>query len=106
MENTWPEEYMHNPYIDKPIEEIWDDIDRYSFEDRYENSKNLRGNLSMVVPIPPVKYKGKLLKGVFYSQASKMILDKFPELKEIFFVCANSMFSSYPRNHQADYFFT
>ena len=106
MENTWPEQYMHDPNVDKPIEQIWDDIDNYSFEDRYENSKNLRGSLSMVVPIPPVKYNGKLIKGVFYSQASKLILSKFPELKELFFVCANSMFASYPRNHEADYFFT
>lgn len=36
MENIWPEIYMHNPKIDKPIERIWDDIDGYSFEDRYE----------------------------------------------------------------------
>lgn len=106
MENTWPEEYMHNPNINKPIEQIWDDIDNYSFEDRYENADHLQGSLSMVVPIPPVRYKGKFIKGVFYSQASKKILNKYPRLKELFFVCANSMFSSYPRNHQADYFFT
>ena len=106
MANIWPEQYMQNPNIDKPIEEIWDDIDNYSFEDRYEEAKDLSGSLSMIVPIPPVKYKGKFVKGVFFSQASRMILNKFPELKELFFVCANSMFCSYPRNNQADYFFT
>lgn len=106
MVNVWPEMYMHNPNIEKPIEEIWDDIDNYSFEDRYEESEKLHASLSMVVPFPPLKYKKKLVKGVFYSQASRTILNKYPELKEIFFVIANSMFCSYPRNYQADYFFT
>lgn len=106
MENIWPEIYMHNPKIDKPIERIWDDIDGYSFEDRYEGTERLHANLNMVVPLPPVIYEGKLLKGVFYSQATRMILDKYPELKQIFFVIANSMFCSYPRNTRADYFFT
>ena len=34
---VWPESYMHNPNVDKPIEQIWDDIDAYSFEERYED---------------------------------------------------------------------
>ncbi len=106
MVNIWPEEYMHNPNINKPIEQIWDDIDNYSFEDRYLDTERLHASLNMVVPFPPMKYDGKFVKGVFYSQASKLLMEKFPKIKELFFVIANSMFASYPRNHQADYFFT
>lgn len=106
MVNIWPEQYMHNPNIDKPIEQIWEDFDNYSFEERYESAKDLQDSLTMIIPIPPVRYRGKLVKGVFFSQATRLIMNKFPELKEIFFVCANSMFCSYSRNHNADYFFT
>ena len=104
--NIWPEQYMQNPNMDKPIEKIWDDIDNYSFEDRYEAAKELRSSWSVIVPIPPVLYKGKFVKGVLFSQATKIIMEKFPELQNLFFICANSMFTSYPRNHKADYFFT
>ena len=94
MKNIWPEEYMHNPNINKPIEQIWDDMDAYSFEERYEN--DLKNKLTLVIPFPPMFYKGKFLKGIFYSNATRTIIRKLPELKELFFVCANSMFASSP----------
>lgn len=104
MKNIWPEEYMHNPNINKPIEQIWDDMDAYSFEERYEN--DLKNKLTLVIPFPPMFYKGKFLKGIFYSNATRTIMRKLPELKELFFVCANSMFASYPWSNVADMFFT
>lgn len=106
MKGRWPEEYMHNPNIHKPIEQIWEDIDNYSFEERYQETKALHSAINFVVPVPPVLYKGKFLKGVFYTQATDLLLEKFPHLKDMFNVCANSMFSSYPWAKNADYFFT
>ena len=105
MKGVWPENYMHNPNVSKPIEQIWDDIDNYSFEERYIETKSLHGSLSFVVPLPPLCYNAKFVKGIFYTQAVDMLLDKFPELKEMFNVCANSMFSSYPWAKYADYYF-
>lgn len=102
----WPESYMHNPNIDKPIEQIWDDIDAYSFEERFEDAQELHSGILFVVPIPPLQYKGKFLKGFCYSQGTRMLLDKFPEMKDLFVVCANSMFSSYPWSDKADAYFT
>lgn len=104
MANIWPEEYMHNPNINKPIEQIWEDMDAYSFEQRYEN--DLKDKLSVVIPFPPLKYNGKFLKGIFYSNATRTIIKKLPELKKLFFVCANSMFASYPWSDVADMYFT
>lgn len=106
MRGRWPEEYMHNPSIDKPIEQIWDDIDNYSFEERYEETKDLHRSINFVVPLPPLFYEGRFLKGIFYSQATNMLVNKFPELKKMFNVCANSMFSSYPWSEKADCYFT
>lgn len=103
---VWPDSYMHNPNIDKPIEEIWDDLDAYSFEERFEDAEDLHRAIQFVVPIPPVIYKGKFLKGLFYSQGTRILLKKYPELKELFVVCANSMCFSYPWSEQADCYFT
>ena len=36
--SKWPIEYFQNPNPNKPIEEIWDDIDAYTFESQFECS--------------------------------------------------------------------
>lgn len=103
--NKWPAAYFHNPNSNKPIEEIWDDIDNYTFEEQYEKEDKLE-KMDFVIPLPPLKYRGDILKGCFYSQAVDVIIEKFPKLKEIFFPIANSMFSSYPSSEHADAYFT
>ena len=102
---VWPHQYFHTTNHDKPIEEIWDDIDAYTFEEMYI-PKEKQKDIDFVVPLPPLDYKGKKTKGIFYSQGADVILEKFPRLKEIFFVVANSMFASYPWAKGADAFFT
>lgn len=101
----WPSQYFHNPDSDKSIEEIWDDIDGYTFEENYKSEEKQK-EIDFVIPLPPLDYRGKRTKGVFYSQGVDVILEKFPRLKEIFFVVANSMFASYPWAKDADAFFT
>ena len=61
--------------------------------------------IDFVIPFPPLKHEGKVTKGVFFSQAVDVIVEKFPRIKEIFFPIANSMFSSYPDSVHADAFF-
>lgn len=102
--DRWPGEYFHNPKSEKPIEQIWDDIDGYTFESQFEQVDRLE-KIDFVVPFIPLNYKGKILKGCFYSQAVDVIIEKFPQLKEIFFPIANSMFSSYPQSEHADAYF-
>ncbi|MBQ7286950.1 MAG: glycosyltransferase [Candidatus Gastranaerophilales bacterium] len=101
----WPLQYFHNPIIKKPIEEIWDDIDAYTFEAQYENPQKAE-EFDFVVVLPPLKYQGKITKGVFFSQAVDVIIERFPKLTEIFIPIANSMFSSYPHSTHAQAFFT
>ena len=103
--NIWPVEYFHNPNSNKPIEQIWADIDGYTFEGMYEN-ESMSEKIDFVIPFPPLKMKGKTVKGMFFSQGTDTIMEKFPKLKEIFFPIANSMFSSYPRSKHARYYFT
>ena len=103
--NIWPVEYFQNPNPDKPIEQIWDDIDAYTFESQFEQPDKI-DKIDFVIPFIPLKYGTKMIKGVFYSQAVDIIIEKFPRLKEIFFPIANSMFSSYPQSEHADLYFT
>ena len=102
--NRWPVEYFQNPNVNKPIEQIWDDIDNYTFEEQYEKEEKF-DKIDFVIPLPPLKYGGVVTKGVFYSQAVDVIIEKFPRLKEIFIPIANSMFSSYPQSEFADAYF-
>ena len=104
--NVWPEQYQSNPNITKPIEQIWADMDAYSFEGRYEDSPELHGRIPFAIPLPPLYYDGKFLKGVCFSCGTRTIVDKFPETKELFHVVANSMFASYPWSDVADAYFT
>lgn len=103
--NHWPVEYLHDAKINKSIEEVWEDLDNYSWEETYEEKADLHKCWHMVVAVPPLKRGGKFVKGVFFSVATRALIEKYPKLRELFFVCANSMFCSYPHNHQADYFF-
>lgn len=104
MKNSkWPSKYFHTPHSDKKITEIWDDIDNYTFEEQFEQEER-KNKIDFVVPLPPFKYKGKFLKGMFYSQAVDIIVDKYPKIKELFFPIANSMFCSYPGSTTADAF--
>ncbi len=98
---VWPTKYFQNPNPTEPIEQIWDDIDAYSFEEMFEKEEKHK-DIDFVIPLPPLKYNEKVLKGVFYSQATQLLLDKFPDLKKIFFPCANTMFSSYSLSKDAD----
>ena len=102
--NKWPEEYFHNPNSEKPIKQIWDDIDAYTFESQFEQEDHLE-KIDFVVPFIPLNYKRKIVKGCFYSQAVDIIIERFPRLKEIFFPIANSMFASYPQSKYADAYF-
>ena len=105
MKNAkWPVEYFRSPRIEKPIEQIWEDIDGFTFESQYEDPSYIE-KMDFVIPLPPLKYQGKILKGVFYSQAVDIIVEKFPRIKEIFHPIANSMFASYPGSEHADAYF-
>lgn len=105
MKGIWPESYMHNPNPNKPIEQIWDDLDAYSFEELYEMPAYQK-SISFIVPLPPLKMNNRFVKGFCFTQGARLLINRFPDLQKLFFVCANSMCFSYPWAHQADCFFT
>ena len=107
MKGKYPKDYFLNPYMDKQRspEQIWDDIDAYSgeyFEDEPENYEKI----DFVIPLPPLEYKGKFTKGIFFSQGTEYLLKLYPQLKELFFSCAYTMWSSYSWSNNADCYLT
>lgn len=105
MKGAYPVKYFLNPSINRPIEEIWDDIDAYTGE-YFEDEPHLHKKIDFVVPLPPLKYKGKFLKGLFFSQACEYILKLYPELKKIFIPCAYTMWSNYSWSDSAEVYLT
>ena len=105
MKGKYPREYFLNPNIDKPIQEIWDDIDAYTGE-FMEDETNLHKEIDFIIPIPPLKYKNKTTKGVFFTQGCEYLLKLFPDIKKIFFAGAYTMWSSYSWCDKADIYFS
>lgn len=107
MKGKYPVNYFKNPYMDKEksIEQIWDDIEAYSGE-FFEDEPNYHAKIDFFVPLPPLCYKGKATKGIFFSQGTEYILKLYPQLQEIFFACAYTMWSSYSWCDKADCYLT
>ena len=105
MKGVYPREYFKAPHVAKPIEKIWDDIDAYSGE-YFEDEKSLHEKIDFVIPIPPLKYKNRFLKGVFFSQGCEYLLKLYPDLKKIFFAGAYTMWSNYSWSENADFYLT
>ena len=101
----YPYEYIHEPNPKKTKEEMWDILDGWTHEWAFEKPGE-ESKIDLTIPLPPLEYKGKILKGVFFSQSVDTIVENFPKIKEIFFPIANSMYSSYPQSEYADYYFT
>ena len=101
----WPEQYLANPNPDKKIEEIWTDLDNYSFEELY-SKENMLNTTRVLVALPPLLYRGKFVKGFCFTQCADLIIEKLPDVQKLFHVCANSMTFSYPWSQKADCYFT
>ena len=104
MKGKYPTNYIQNPNINKPIQEIWDDIESYTGE-FMEDETHLHEKIDLFIPIPPLNYENKITKGVFFSQGTEYLLKLFPKLKKIFFAGAYTMWSSYSWCDKADIYF-
>ena len=100
----YPVEYFLNPNIEKPIEDIYKDIDAYSGE--FFEDEDLRMHTDFIVILPPLKYEGKTTKGIFMSQGTDYLYKVSPNIGKLFFSMAYTMWSSYPWSKMADIFLT
>ncbi len=101
MKGNYPYDYFANPNINKPIEEIWADIDAFSME-VFPDEVRQSSLIDFMIPLPPLNYEGKTTKGVFLSQGVDYIYECYPEISKIFISAAYSMWTSYPWSKHAD----
>jgi len=105
MKGVYPVEYFSNPHINKPIEEIYADIDAYSSE-FFEDETDYHEGIDFVIPFPPLYYEGQFIKGMFFSQSAEFLLKLYPDLSKLFFSIANTMWTSYSWSQNADAYMT
>ncbi|KDR59256.1 glycosyltransferase [Arthrospira platensis] len=93
--------YFHDPKVDKPIEDIYADLDSWTYE--IDKSQPSRFNtVSFYVVLPPVFYEGRFIKGFYYSESVDLLNHVLPNLSRYFFSLAYSMWCSYPWSQTAD----
>lgn len=101
----YPTAYLDNPTVKKTADKIYADLNAYTREilpgeeDHYDEAE-------FTVVLPPLDYAGRFLKGIFYSNAVDLILERLPQLKEAFHAIATSNWVSYPWSEKADAYFT
>ncbi|UKI41558.1 MAG: hypothetical protein L6V95_00315 [Candidatus Melainabacteria bacterium] len=65
MKGIYPNEYLKNPKINKPIKKIWDDIDAYTGE-FFEDEPQYHWTIDFIIPIPPLYIMKVNLQKVYY----------------------------------------
>ena len=109
MPKGWcPEYFYFNPNLEaeKTIEEIYDEIQYYSGEFFYDDSMHYKVQTDFMVPLPPLFYEGKFVKGMFLSEGVDYIHSLFPRINELFFSMAYTMWSSIPYSNRAEVYLT
>lgn len=104
VKGNYPVNYFKQPNSDKPIEQIWEDIDAYSGE-FFPDEPQYYDKIDLIIPLPPLKYNGVFTKGILLTQGAEHLLNLYPDLKKLFFVGAYTMWSSYSWCDKADLYF-
>lgn len=93
--------YLHTAQIHKPIEEIYADLDAFSWE-IFEDQPSRFDTISFYVLLPPLVYEGQFIKGLYFSESVGFLTQQFPQLSPMFFSFAYSPGCSYPWAPVAD----
>lgn len=96
-----PSEYFHNDWVDKPIEQIWSDIESFSNE-IFADEPEMFWNVAVSIILPPLALRGRRLKGLLMTQAVDLLLERLPRLADHFVLMAYSMGASLPWSRSAD----
>lgn len=109
MPKGWcPEYFYFNPKLEKEksLEQIWEEIQFYSGEFFVDDSAKFRLQTDFMVPLPPLLYEGKFIKGMYLSEGVDYIHSIFPRINELFISMAYTMWSSLPYSEKAEVYLT
>lgn len=101
----YPFDYLHTPATDGAPEKVYAAMDGWTNE-RFEDEPTARDSCEIVVPLPPVRYEGRFVKGMYFSQGVDYLLKLHPNLPLLFFSIANAQCAAYPWSKYADAYFT
>ncbi len=96
--------YFRQPVINESLEEIYADIDAWTYE-IFEGQQDSYANMDLTVIVPPLLYRGVFVKGLCFTRAADLLLARYPTMREYFVTIASSMWSSFPWSQNADAFF-
>jgi Glycosyltransferase len=97
-------QYFNNPEIDQSLAEIYLDLDSWTNE-IFEQEANRFENVNFQVLLPPLFYQGKFIKGLYFSESVDLLNKLLPQLSEVFFSIADSLWCAYPWSNTADAYF-
>ncbi len=81
------------------------DVDAFSME-YFEDEIDVHPKIDFVIVVPPLKYEGKWVKGIFFSQAVDYLYKLFPQLSKLFHSIGNAQWGAIPWSRQADGLFS
>lgn len=96
-------DYVTNPVVNKSQDQIFTDMDNITREIWVEEPFHY-WSIEFCVPVPPVYYEGRFVKGVYFSQAVDTLNHFYPNLSKYFISVAGSLTSAYPWSNTADAF--
>lgn len=96
-----PFDYLCEVRADRPAERVFADLNAFTCE-LYEDEVDFHRWVEAFVLLPPLRYEGRFVKGILFSQGVDLINARFPELRKLFHTAAYSMCCSYPWAESAD----
>ena len=97
-------QYFNSPEIYKSSEEIYSDLDSWTNE-IFEQESDRFENVNFHILLPPLFYEGKFIKGLYFSESVDLLNKLLPQLSEVFFSIADSLWCAYPWSNTADAYF-
>lgn len=97
-------EYFHSTLVNKPLDQVFADIDSWTYE-VFEGEVDSYWKIDLVVVLPPLHLNGTFVKGMCFTHGADLLLNRYPAMKERFVTVASSMCSSFPWADQPDALF-
>lgn len=101
MKGCFNTEYFQNTDIQKPLAEIYEDFDQFTYE-IFEDEVHSFGSVNGWVIVPPVHFQGQFLKGIYVSTSMDLVISKCPQIQELFYTIASSRGPGFPWSKHSD----
>jgi glycosyltransferase involved in cell wall biosynthesis len=99
MRGEYPYHFMQATRVDKPLEAIYREQNGVTWE-------LLPGDevewIDTQVVLPPLELEGVATKGVLWTMAADYLVDRYPELPQLFHILAESQLAGIPWSRMAD----